>query len=232
LQSPRHTLQWRHRVIATDPYRQQIVGGATGALSDHTISWGNAMLFAQADKPFGGGGANQNLPPGFWIAFFIFILIVVAIGLAIQIMYLLSLSKCFTRIAPRNRRMEPAMVWLNLIPCFSYIWIFFTTTKLADSLRSEFEDRRLQGDGDFGRSLGITYPILTLLGVIPYIGVLFGLAALVCWILYWVKIAGYSRQLAESGGDPSGGRDWEADRSADQHWEGDDFDRQRRPDNL
>ena len=42
-------------------------------------------------------------------------------------------------------------------------------------------DRR--GDGDFGRTMGITYPILALVGAIPYIGAIFGLTALVCWII-------------------------------------------------
>jgi hypothetical protein len=190
------------------------------------------MVFAQAGGKFGGGGANQGLPPEFWVVFLVILGIAAVIGITIQIFYLLSLSKCFSRIAPRNRRMEPGMVWLNLIPCFGAIWIFFTTTRLADSLRSEFEDRRLPGDGDFGRSLGITYPVLALLGAIPYLGVIFSLASLVCWIVYWVKIVGYSRQLQDTSPPPSGDRDWDADRPADPHWDRDDFDRQKRADNL
>jgi hypothetical protein len=31
--------------------------------------------------------------------------------------------------------------------------------------------------------MGITYPILALVGAIPYIGAIFGLTALVCWII-------------------------------------------------
>ena len=112
------------------------------------------------------------------------------------------------------------MVWLNLIPCFDMIWIFFTISRLADSLRSEFHDRRLRDDGDFGRALGITYASLGLAAMIPYIGSLFGLAALVCWIIYWVKIAGYNRQLAtvRTDGSPAG------------DWDDDDWTRQRRKD--
>jgi hypothetical protein len=43
--------------------------------------------------------------------------------------------------------------------------------------------------------------------MIPYIGVLFSLASLVCWIIYWVKIAGYNRQLLESKQDRYADRD-------------------------
>jgi hypothetical protein len=120
--------------------------------------------------------------------------------------------------------MEPGLVWLNLIPCFQLIWIFFTTTRLADSLRDEFDDRRLRGDRDFGRTLGITYPILMLVGFVPYLGAIFSLASLICWILYWVKIAGYSRTLLEDNRDRSDDRDWDDD---DRYRERRDDDRYR-----
>jgi hypothetical protein len=152
------------------------------------------MLFAQVGRGFGSSN-NPNLPPEFWIGFAIFIVILIAISLTIQIFFLLTLSRCLSRISPRNRRMQPGEVWLNLIPCFGLIWIFFTVSRLADSLRDEFRRRQLHDDGDFGRSVGIAYPILSLVSAIPYIGGLFGIAALICMIIYWVKIAGYSKQL-------------------------------------
>jgi hypothetical protein len=166
------------------------------------------MLFAQAGGGFGGAGQNQEVPPEVMAGIIIAALIVFAIGLVIQIFYLLTLSRCFSLIDPRNRRMEPGLVWLNLVPCLNLIWIFFTTSRLADSLRDEFNDRGLHGDGDFGRTLGIVYPVLALIGAIPYIGALFSIGALVCWIIYWVKIAGYSQQLREAGPGRSDDRDW------------------------
>ena len=112
---------------------------------------------------------------------------------------------------------------VNLIPCFNIVWIFITVTRLADSLRDEFDDRRLRGDGDFGRSLGITYNVLNLLGAIPYIGAIFSIAGLVCFIIYWVKIAGYSRQLFEDTEDRYNSYDERDDRHDDR----DDQDRSR-----
>src|SRR5262245_61894 len=130
-------------------------------------------MFAQAGGGFGGGGNNQDFPPELIAFLLIFFGVIIVVGLVIQIFFLLTLSRCYSRIAPANRLMEPGMVWLNLIPCFGNIWIFFTTIRLADSLRKEFDERGLRGDDDYGRSLGITYPILTLLGMVPYIGALF-----------------------------------------------------------
>ena len=37
--------------------------------------------------------------------------------------------------------------------------------------------------------------ILTVCSVIPFLGILTGMAAMVCWIIYWVKIFGYSGAL-------------------------------------
>ena len=119
---------------------------------------GIAMTFAQAGRPLGGADDGVMVVVG------IVILVILAGVLVLHIVYLVSLSKCFSRIAPHNRRMEPGMVWLNLIPCFGMIWIFITTSRLADSLRSEFGERGLAADGDFGRSMGTTYPILALRG--------------------------------------------------------------------
>ncbi len=147
--------------------------------------------------------------------------VILAVALVIQIFYLLTLSRALRRCRPRNRRMEPGQVWLNLIPCFNIVWIFITVTRLADSLRDEFDDRRLRADGDFGRTLGITYNVLNLLGAIPYIGAIFSMAGLVCFIIYWVKIAGYSRQLFEDDEERYAGYD---ERSDD---ESDDWDRGR-----
>ena len=97
--------------------------------------------------------------------------------------------------------MEPGMVWLLLIPCFGLIWQFIMIIRISESLDNEFYSRRWRRDGDFGKSLGISYAVLNLLGFIPYLGILCSLAGIVCFIMYWVKIAGYSNQLA-SDNDP------------------------------
>jgi len=120
-----------------------------------------------------------------------------AAGLAIQFLFLLTLKRALEQCAPRTRTMEPGMVFLNLIPCFGAIWMFFTVSRLSESLRMEYDDRGMDAYGDYGQQLGISYASLSLAWVIPYIGVLFGIAGFVCWIMYWMKIAELSRGLRE-----------------------------------
>lgn len=123
------------------------------------------------------------------------VLVFFVISLVIQIFFLLTLHRCLDRVKPENREMEPGMVWLNLIPIFSMGWIFYTIIKIKESLTKEYDSRELQGDGDFGFAMGLTYAICVCCSAIPYLGILIALASIVFWIIYWVKIVGYSNEL-------------------------------------
>jgi len=124
-------------------------------------------------------------------------LVMVLIALVVAIFFLLTLSRTLAAVKPENRQMEPGLVWLNLIPLFNFVWIFFTVIKLADSLVREAADRSLEF-GDGGKALGIAYGALLVASLIPFIGLLTSIASLVVFIIYWVKIAGYKNQLVQA----------------------------------
>jgi hypothetical protein len=112
------------------------------------------------------------------------------------IFYLLTLQRALERCSVESRAMSPGGVWLLLIPFFNVVWQFLVVINIAKSLQSEFAKRNLATNtGDFAKGLGLVLSGLTILGVIPIAGVFFGMGALVGWIVYWVKIAGYSRML-------------------------------------
>jgi hypothetical protein len=122
-------------------------------------------------------------------------LIVFAIFLIPFIFYLLTLQKALNNCAPENRAMQPVMIWLLLIPCFSLIWHFFVVINLSKSLAAEFRARGIAEEPEPGKVIGLVMCGLACAGLIPIIGGLFGLGALVCWIIYWVKIVGFSKKL-------------------------------------
>jgi len=124
-------------------------------------------------------------------------LVMLLIALVVAIFFLLTLSRTLAAVKPENRQMEPGLVWLNLIPLFNFVWIFFTVIKLADSLVREAADRSLEF-GDGGKALGIAYGALLVASLIPFIGLLTSIASLVVFIIYWVKIAGYKNQLVQA----------------------------------
>lgn len=150
------------------------------------------MLFAQAR-----GGTTSNGDEVVLIVLVVCGIITFAASLAIQILFLLTLKRALEQCSPHTRTMEPGMVFLNLIPCFGSVWMFITVSRLSESLRAEYDDRGMDAYGDYGQQIGISYAALVLGGIIPYVGVLFAIGGLVCWILYWVKMAELSRGLRE-----------------------------------
>ena len=120
-----------------------------------------------------------------------------AIVLVPLIFFLLTLQKALNRCSPENRAMAPAMVWLMLIPLFNLVWQFFVVLNVAKSLGAEFQKRGIVDEPEPGKKLGLIACILGCCGIIPLLGVLCSLAALVCYIIYWVKIAGFSAKIAQ-----------------------------------
>ena len=147
------------------------------------------MFLAQADVTSAQAAAMKA---GFAIG----LLIGCAIFLIPFIFYLLTLQKALNRCSPENRAMNPGMVWLTLIPLFGLVWQFFVVINVAKSLGAEFQKRGMAEEPQPGKTLGLVTCILSCCGIIPFLGILCSLGALVCWIIYWVKIAGYSAKLA------------------------------------
>jgi hypothetical protein len=119
---------------------------------------------------------------------------IVLVWQVIKIPFLLTLHKALARCQPHNRTMEPGMVWLNMIPLFDLVWQFITVNRIGDSLYNEFRDRGWHRGEDYGRGLGLAACILYTIGSLCT--ALMAIAGLICGILYWTKIAGYSKQLA------------------------------------
>jgi hypothetical protein len=105
-----------------------------------------------------------------------------------------TLEKC----APSSRAISPGSLWLLLVPLFNLIWHFLVVTGMAKSLGNEFRRRNAPvPDPTPGQTIGMAMCICCVCGIIPLLGFLASLAYLVLWIMYWVKIADYSRILSE-----------------------------------
>ncbi|HJZ96872.1 MAG TPA: hypothetical protein VKE70_10190 [Candidatus Solibacter sp.] len=84
-----------------------------------------------------------------------------------------------------------------LIPVFGLIWQFILVSDIARSLANENTLRQLPlTEPEPGKTIGLAMSILCVSSMIPIVGAFTGIAGLVCWIVYWVKIAGYSRSIA------------------------------------
>ena len=180
-------------------------------------------IFGQANRQQQAAGPDAGTMAGIFVCYGVLIVI----GIIINILFLLNLSRCLAQCSPRNRTMEPGQVWLNLIPLFGIVWMFITFIRISESLKNEYRTRGLRPDDpEFAKMTGILYMVLSLVGC--------GIIGLIFFIMYWVKIAGFKNELmnAKKGGGieddyddrprRGGGRRDEAD-------EDDEDDRPRRP---
>jgi hypothetical protein len=129
------------------------------------------------------------------IAGMLFLLVFFAGMLIPCIFYILTLSHALNKCSPASRTMQPGSLWLLLIPLFNLVWHFLVVSAMAQSLGNEFRTRGIVAEPEPGKSPGMAMCICGVCGLIPILGILASLAGLVLWIMYWVKIAEFSRQL-------------------------------------
>lgn len=143
---------------------------------------------------YGGRGAEELL-------FALVVLILIAI--AVNIPYLLTLQRALQATSPENRRMNPGQVWLLFIPLFNLFWRFQVVSAIADSFEAEARKRGLplpdpRPTYRTGMPYAVLYLLGTILGYIPFISIignLCGLAGLIVWIIYWIKVAEFKNNL-------------------------------------
>jgi hypothetical protein len=112
------------------------------------------------------------------------------------ILYLLTLQNALSKCDPSVRQMEPGMVWLLLIPLFNFIWIFFVVMGIGKSLGAELRRRGISSQEPYpAQSVGMAMAICKCCCIIPLLNLLAGLAYVVLWIMYWIKVADFSRML-------------------------------------
>ena len=129
--------------------------------------------------------------------YLVIILIVLGLCLIPVIFYILTLQRTLETISPENRKMNPGQVWLILIPFFNLVYNFIMVASIADSIEAECAKLNIPvTENRPTYNIGIAYSVLAVIGgFIPVIG---SIAALVCWIGYWVKVAHYKRLLIEN----------------------------------
>jgi len=149
--------------------------------------------------------ANAMVGLGFIVVGLVLLL---AIGVIVaMVFYLLNLQRCLDATRPEFRPAIPsALVWLTLIPAIGFIVWLAAVVILSSALKREGEARQTEAFGDGGLTVGLISCIFGLLSPIPFLGLLFGLVSLVCWIIHWNKVSTYRRLLAGAEPLPAAGR--------------------------
>ena len=125
----------------------------------------------------------------------IFALLLLAVGIAVAVFYILTMQKALTLAGERHQKMNPGLVWLMLIPLFNLVWHFFVVKNVSESIKSWAAENGQSVD-DAGYTIGLVACIANCCGVIPFVNFLAGPVALVCVIIWWVKIAGFNKLMS------------------------------------
>jgi len=117
----------------------------------------------------------------------VFAFFIIMISLAIKVFIYWIVYSCYERIPRQFRVRDSWMVWLLFIPFFRLVWIFFIYPSLATSYKKYFDSIGRTDVGDCGYSIALAYCICACCAIVPYIGILPGIAALVLLIIFLVK---------------------------------------------
>ncbi len=116
-----------------------------------------------------------------------------ALFLIPAIFFLVTLQNTLKAISQENRRMPPGNVWLLFIPLFNIVWQFIVVDKIAQSIGAEC--RRLDipvSEEKPSYGIGLAWNICNCITFIPVFG---GLASLITFIIYWVKVSEYKNLI-------------------------------------
>ena len=138
----------------------------------------------------------------------LFLLLLYALFLIVYALFLTSLQKALVRAGERNRKMSPGLVWLNLIPIFSWGWFFYTVHSVSGAIVNKHKELGIPDRGNGGWILGFLSAILgiasgcvTLIGALGVRGLgivqnVFGILTILVWMVYWVRIARYNGAMS------------------------------------
>lgn len=110
-------------------------------------------------------------------------------------LYFKTMVDAMSLVRPTNRLTGVGNVLFTIIPLFNFVYWFIVYPRICDSIKKEYGELGLKEDGDFGRSLAVTLGILNCVNLIPLLNILSSITTLVLWIIFWVKIDGYKKEL-------------------------------------
>ena len=145
-------------------------------------------------------GLSATLSSGF----FLFALLIAVI------FFLAAQQNTIEAIQPKNRVINPGLVWLQLIPLFNFVWCFIVTNRLSKSIEREFSfppsfsfeenetGSNLKKIEEPTNQVGMAMCVFFCLSFLPYLGQFMEIAALICWIIYWVRITNCRKKIENS----------------------------------
>jgi len=97
-----------------------------------------------------------------------------------------------------NARTSPSKaVGFCFIPFFNFYWLFIANVGLAKDMNTYCNERDIAGPR-ISEGLALTYCILSFCGMIPYVGIVTGIACIVIWIVLYKQFGDTASRIAKT----------------------------------
>lgn len=112
------------------------------------------------------------------------------------VFFLVTLQNTLKIISPENRKMSPRDIWFILVPFLGMVWQFIVVRRIADSIMEECIKLNIDVKEKMPTYIiGLIYCISSVILLIPFTKTIGAFAALVTWIMYWIKVNQYKKLL-------------------------------------
>lgn len=138
----------------------------------------------------------QNI--GFLIGFLAMFVFAAAIGLGIAFGILWLIYDAVRVVPGQYQVMPPKHIFFGMIPFFNLVWTFFIVSRVSQTFENYFSAIGRPQPGDYGKTVGLIWAITACLFFIPYLNCITSLTAIVCIIMFIVKVRGFKSLVQES----------------------------------
>ena len=120
----------------------------------------------------------------------------IIIFFATGILFIMSQQKLSNSLTNANdtHKIHSAWFWTQIIPLWNIVALVVSQVKINDQCKIFMQNHNSEGVG-YSITLLYLYLGLSVVGMIPIIGVLASIASLVVFIVFWVKMSKATKQI-------------------------------------
>jgi len=117
-----------------------------------------------------------------------FLCVILTVVFVINVIVCFLLYKPLSKLPESFRPFNPGLVFLMLIPIANFVMPFMISISFTDGFKNYFESIGDQSNGDCGKTIGLVWAIAGVCSIIPIVNYLAPLVALICMIIFVVKL--------------------------------------------
>jgi len=157
------------------------------------------QLFQEMNGMSGDFGGDVAMPSTIFAMFWGFLLFVFAVSVVISVITTYFIYKPYSQLPHQFQIMPAGLIWLLLVPLVNIVMVFFIALQVPDSFKRYFNSVGNYSVGDCGKLVGLIWAISVLCSFVPLINYIAWIPALVCMIMFMVKLWDMARQIHTKG---------------------------------